>query len=72
MVMGMAVVFVYLVLMIVLIDIFKKLLAPLVAREKENLQTPPKSSGARKSDGDDAQVTAAVTAAIQTYRKSRK
>lgn len=77
MILGMVVVFTYLVLMIILINGFKKLLAPLTLKEKEAQAAPPKpssaksSSASKKSEGGDASLIAAVTAAIQAYRKSR-
>ena len=74
MVLGMLVVFVYLILMIFLINAFSKLLAPFTKREKEAQGTPPKPGGGKppkKDDSEQSRLAAAVVAAISAYRKSR-
>ena len=66
-VLGMSVVFGFLITMIIAVTVMGKIMQALGAGKEV---TPPAGSAAPAKTGDNAAVTAAISAAVNEYRKS--
>ena len=65
MVLGTVTVFVFLILMVWMMNLMSRLLAPLAGF----LEPPPAPKNASKTSGDDARLAAAAVAAVNLYRR---